>query len=192
MGKPIQTATRAQATAHQAPKVADVAFPGGAVRVVDDQRLNMLMDPPNGARVQGGSDWPAFNQALLETVMAAVPTNTNNVSAGANRLAAAAAALAAFKPADEIEAMIAGQCVALHFGAMECFRRAMLPDQHPEAASKLRRDGANLARAMTDMLDALDRKRGKVSSQTFRVERVTINDGGRAVIGNVAAVPDRG
>jgi hypothetical protein len=34
-------------------------------------------------------------------------------------------------------------------------------DQQPEVASKLRKDGANLARGMTDMLDALDRNLGK-------------------------------
>jgi hypothetical protein len=99
-------------------------------------------------------------------------------------MAAAAAALAAFKPADEIEGMIAGQAVALHHAAMECFRRAILPDQHPEAASKLRRDGANLARGMTDMLEALDRKRGK-GPQIVRVERVVVHEGGQAIVGNI-------
>jgi hypothetical protein len=60
----------------------------------------------------------------------------------------------------------------------------MLPDQHPDIASKLRRDGANLARAMTDMLDALDRKRGK-GPQVVRVERVVVHEGGQAIVGNV-------
>jgi hypothetical protein len=71
------------------------------------------------------------------------------------------AALATFKPTDEIEDMLAAQAVAMHFGSLECFRRAMLPDQHPDATSKLRKDSANLARGMTDLLEALDRKRGK-------------------------------
>jgi hypothetical protein len=82
------------------------------------------------------------------------------------------------------EGMIAGQCVALHFGAMECLRRAILPDQHPDIASKLRKDGANLARAMTDMIEALDRKRGK-GPQVVRVERVVVHEGGQAIVGNV-------
>ena len=53
-----------------------------------------------------------------------------------------------------------------------------------DAASKLRKDGANLARAMTDMLDALDRKRGK-GPQVVRVERVVVHEGGQAIVGNV-------
>jgi hypothetical protein len=52
-----------------------------------------------------------------------------------------------------------------------------------DSASKLRKDGANLARAMTDMLDALDRKRGK--RQVVRVERVVVHEGGQAIVGNV-------
>ena len=97
---------------------------------------------------------------------------------------AAVAALRAFKPTDEIEGMLAAQTMAMHFGAMECFRRAMVHDQHPEVASKLRKDGANLARGMTDMLDALDRKRGK-GPQVVRVERVVVHEGGQAFVGNV-------
>jgi hypothetical protein len=87
--------------------------------------------------------------------------------------------------------MIAAQAVALHNGAMECFRRAILPDQPAEIASRLRRDGANLSRAMTDLLDALARKRGK-GPQVVRVERVVVQDGGQAIVGNVQPVAKDG
>jgi hypothetical protein len=95
------------------------------------------------------------------------------------------AALRAFKPRDEIEGMLAAQTVSLHFGAMECFRRAMISDQPAEIASRLRRDGANLARTMTEMLEALDRNRGK-RPQVVRVERVVVQDGGRAFVGDLS------
>ena len=108
------------------------------------------------------------------------------------RVAFVAAALAAFKPTDELEGLLAAQGVALHLGAMECLRRAMLPDQHPDIAAKLRKDGANLARGMTDMLEALDRKRGK-GPQVVRVERVVVHEGGQAIVGNVQpAAPKAG
>lgn len=134
--------------------------------------------------VMGGSEFPHFNEVLLTTTL----TTLNPASGLENThvIAAAAAALAAFKPTDEIEGMIAGQAVALHHAAMECLRRAMLGGQHPEAASKLRKDGANLARAMTDMVEALDRKRGK-GPQVVRVERVVVHEGGQAIVGNVQA-----
>jgi hypothetical protein len=68
---------------------------------------------------------------------------------------------------------------------MECFRRAMIKDQPFDFATKLRKDGANLSRGMTDMLEALDRKRGK-GPQVVRVERVVVHEGGQAIVGNVA------
>jgi hypothetical protein len=74
--------------------------------------------------------------------------------------------------------------VGLHHGSMECLRRSLLPGQDAAVASGLRKDAANLARAMTNMVDALDRKRGK-APQVVRVERVVVHDGGRAVVGNV-------
>jgi hypothetical protein len=42
---------------------------------------------------------------------------------------ATAAALSGIGPKDEIEGMIAAQLVAAYNAAMECFRRAMIPDQ---------------------------------------------------------------
>jgi hypothetical protein len=80
--------------------------------------------------------------------------------------------------------MLAAQAVALHFGAMECFRRSMHAELPFDVASKLRRDGANLSRAMTEMLDSLDRKRGR-GPQVVRVERVVVHEGGQAIVGNV-------
>jgi hypothetical protein len=38
-------------------------------------------------------------------------------------------ALAAIGPKDELEAMIAAQLLAAHNATMECYRRAMLPEQ---------------------------------------------------------------
>jgi hypothetical protein len=44
---------------------------------------------------------------------------------------------------------------------------------------------------MVDMLDGLDRRRGKVS-QTVRVERVVVHEGGQAIVDNIAAAPKAG
>jgi hypothetical protein len=41
-----------------------------------------------------------------------------------------------------------------------------------------------VARRAVDMLDALDRKRGK-GPEVVRVERVVVNEGGQAIVGNV-------
>jgi hypothetical protein len=87
--------------------------------------------------------------------------------------------------------MLAAQAVGLHHGSMECLRRSLLPGQDAEVASRLRKDAANLARAMADMLDALDRRRGK-GPQVVRVERVVVHEGGQAIVGNVQPAVSKG
>ncbi len=136
----------------------------------------------------GGSEYEVWNNSLLHRTMMAAPPTTGsdgqlleNYSAGLAGLA-----LRGFAPKDPVEAMIASQAVALHFASLECSRRAMLPGQPADMASRLRKDAANSARAMIDMAEALDRRRGK-GPQTIRVERVVVQDGGQAVVGNVTS-----
>jgi hypothetical protein len=160
----------------------DIKLPGGNTVSSLEQQPHLTITGPNGLKPMGGSDWPKFNEVLLKSTMATIPNTEPD--AAPQRVAAVCAALAAFCPTDEVEGMIASQAVALHHAAMECFRRAMIPDQHPDVASRLRKDGANLTRAMTDMVDALDRKRGK-GPQVVRVERVVVHEGGQAIVGNV-------
>jgi hypothetical protein len=162
----------------------DIKLPGGNT-ISHEQPPYLTIAPPNGLKAMGGSDYPEFNDVLLKSTVATIPnTDPDAIS---QRVAAVSAALAGFKPVDEVEGMIAAQAVTLHHTAMECFRRALIPGQPPDAASKLRKDGANLARAMTDMVDALDRKRGK-GPQVVRVERVVVHEGGQAIVGNVQPV----
>lgn len=142
-------------------------------------------------RQMGGSKVDAFNSVILRETLSTVWCPNTEDDNQAKRVATVAAALSAFEPKDEIEGMLAAQAVALHFGAMECLRRAMIHEQPFEVATKLRKDGANLARGMTDMLEAIDRKRGK-GPQVVRVERVTVHEGGQAVVGNVATAAGGG
>ncbi len=154
-------------------------------------------DPGNPFRRIGGSASPHFNAVLVRQVLGTiwVPAGDPNDDA-TRRLSAAGVAVAAFKPRDEIEAMLAAQAVALHFGAMEALRRSMIPEQPSDVAARLRKDGANLGRAMVEVVEALDRRRGKGPRQVVRVERVVVQDGGQAIVGPVsaagAALPARG
>lgn len=159
-------------------------LPGGCTVQASESGAARMDAGPGGLKPIGGSDYPAFNEVLLARVVATIAPFAD-AGPVQDRVAAAATALAAFEPTDEVEGMLAAQAVALHHAAMECLRRAML-NQSPEVAARLRKDGANLARAMTDMLDALARKRGK-GPQIVRVERVVVQQGGQAVVGNVQA-----
>lgn len=132
-----------------------------------------------------GSDNPAFSRHLLSAVGSTLwfPEGTPPEQI-VTATAAALSAVQGFVPRDPVEGMMAAQAVALHHAAMECFRRAMIPAQPSEVADRLRRQGANLSRAMVDMAEAIDRRRGK-GPHVVRVERVVVQDGGQAIVGAI-------
>lgn len=131
-----------------------------------------------------GSHMPAFTNTLLDSIAGTVWNyRDDNPVAKNQRVAAALAAVRAFEPKNEIESMMAAQAVALHLASMECARRAMLADQPGEAAMRLRRDAAILSRAMVDMAEAIDRRRGKGP----QVVRVVVHEGGQAIVGTITA-----
>ena len=97
---------------------------------------------------------------------------------------AAVDALIGIKPGDELEGMIAGQLVAVHNAAMECYRRAMLGKQTFERRRENLSPANKLSRTYTVLLDALNRHRGK-GQQKVTVEHVHVHEGRQAIVGNV-------
>lgn len=142
----------------------------------------------------GGSTNDRFNTQIANAALGAVWFPSNVTSEDRDKLMSSVIwGMTAFQPADEIEGMITAQAVAMHHATMECSRRAMIPDQPFEVAQGYRKAAANSSRAFTELLAALDRKRGKGSKQVVRVERVTVQSGGQAVVGVVApSIPGEG
>jgi hypothetical protein len=93
--------------------------------------------------------------------------------------------LAAIGPKDELEAMMAAQLLAAHNATMECYRRAMIPEQTFEGRSENLNQANKLSRTYAMLLDALNRHRGK-GQQKVTVEYVTVHSGGQAVVGIVS------
>ena len=85
---------------------------------------------------------------------------------------------------DVIEAMLAVQMVATHEAAMECFRRAALAEQSFAGRELGLKYGDKLVRSFAALTDALNRHRGK-GQQVVRVEHVTVQAGGQAIVGAV-------
>ncbi len=136
----------------------------------------------------GGSRHSALNNVLINQAARTLwlPPHTDDATRDTH-LNAAMAAMLEFKPADGVEGMMAAQAVGLHSAAMECLRRAMIPEQGGEACDQLRRQSISLSRAFLDIVAALDRKRGKGGQQVVRVERVMVAPGGQAIVGNIQA-----
>ncbi|MCK0102348.1 hypothetical protein [Pseudohalocynthiibacter sp. F2068] len=88
------------------------------------------------------------------------------------------------EPVSEIEAMLAAQMAAVHVCAMDTSRRLLWASNLPQRDSAERALN-KLTRTFTTQMDALKKHRAK-AQQTVRVERVTVNEGGQAIVGSVA------
>jgi hypothetical protein len=87
---------------------------------------------------------------------------------------------------DVIKAMLAAQMVATHEAAMEAFRRAALAEQTFAGRELGLKYGDRLVRSFAVLTEALNRHRGKGSQQVVRVEHVTVQAGGQAIVGNIS------
>jgi hypothetical protein len=96
----------------------------------------------------------------------------------------AAAALHGIGPEDELEGMLAVQMVAAHTMAMECLKRAALPDQIDLGVEVNINRGTKLMRTFASLTDALSRYRSK-GEQKMIVEHVHVHKGGQAIVGPV-------
>ena len=92
--------------------------------------------------------------------------------------------IASIEPRDEVEAMLGAQMAATHQATMMMARRLNHVENipHHDAAE---RAVNKLARTYSTQMDALKRYRAK-AQQTVRVERVTVNEGGQAIVGPVS------
>jgi hypothetical protein len=100
------------------------------------------------------------------------------------QVAATRAAMMGMKPRDTLEGMLIGQLIAIHNAAMECCRRAMIPEQTFEGRRENLNQANKLSRTSAALTEALDRHRGK-GQQHIRVEHVNVHAGGQAIVGAV-------
>src|SRR5207302_2378854 len=87
------------------------------------------------------------------------------------------------KPKDQIEAMLAAQMAAVHMATME-FARRLANVENIAQQDSAERAFNKLARTFAAQVEALKRYRSR-GDQTVRVEHVTVNEGGQAIVGNV-------
>ena len=87
------------------------------------------------------------------------------------------------EPRDQMEAMLAAQMAAVHNATMTFARRLNHVENIPQQDSAERAFN-KLARTFAAQVEALKRYRS-AGDQTVRVEHVTVNDGGQAIVGNV-------
>ena len=121
-----------------------------------------------------------FTECLLSQLANVVTIGTTLHPADLNH---AVAMVQGIRPADETEAMLAAQMVAIHNATMTAARRLKNVDmitQQDSASNMLNK----LARTFAIQVEALKKYRS-AGEQTIKVQHVTVNEGGQAIVGNV-------
>jgi hypothetical protein len=139
-----------------------------------------------------GTGEPAFIDDLMIQLARASSDATQSTEQNGQKVAGPnerklnflAAVIKSIKPQDEIESMLAAQMATVHCLTMEFATKLALE------GDLIWRDSAErtvnrLARTFTTQVEALKRYRTG-GAQTVRVEHVTINSGGQAIVGNVS------
>jgi hypothetical protein len=138
-----------------------------------------------GLKAVGGSMSDDWNSVLMEQTIGSIWYGSNPKAERINTSRqAAATAMIGIAPKDEIEGMVAAQLVACHNATMECYRRAMLPEQTHVSWNDNLNHASKLSRTYAALLETLNRHRGK-GQQKVTVEHVHVHEGGQAIVGNV-------
>jgi hypothetical protein len=132
----------------------------------------------------GGSQSDHWNHILVNQTVNTLWTRHSDNETRDRQYKATACALIGIDPKDEMEGMMAAQLLAAHNAAMECYRRAMLPEQTLEGRRENLNQANKLSRTYAMLIDALNRHRGK-GQQKMTVEHVHVYPGGQAVEGVV-------
>jgi hypothetical protein len=144
-------------------------------------------DPENRKgklRIVGGSLSDNWNLILANQVTGALWLGNSDSDMIDRQLEATVAALEGIAPRNEMEAMAAAQMIAAHNAAVECLRRAMLPEQTLEGRSVNLSQANKLSRTYSTLWEALYKARGK-GKQRVTVKHVHVHAGGQAVVGVV-------
>lgn len=125
----------------------------------------------------------------VETVEAASGLMTCAINAlgisGENYRDMAAAMQAELKPRDAIEAMLITQMTTTHVAMTSLSQKALDCSSGYQIREALERSMTRLSRTYLAQMDALKKYRAK-AQQVVRVERVNVESGGQAIVGDVS------
>jgi hypothetical protein len=97
----------------------------------------------------------------------------------------AAAMQAELKPRDAIEAMLITQMTTTHVAMTSLSQKAMDCSSNYQIREALERSMTRLSRTYLAQMEALKKYRAK-AQQVVRVERVNVESGGQAIVGDVS------
>jgi hypothetical protein len=134
----------------------------------------------------GGSKSDDWNNVIANETINTLWLKHSDENGRTRQMEAAISGLVGINPKDELEGMMAAQLIASHHAAMECYRRAMGPEQTFEGRRENLAQAGKLSRTHVLLVEGLNRHRGK-GQQKVTVEHVHVHAGGQAIVGNVGA-----
>ena len=127
-----------------------------------------------------------FNVDTVEAASGLMTSALNALGrAGENYRDMAAAMQAELKPRDAIEAMLIIQMKATHVAMTSLSQKLMDCASSSQVRESYERSMTRLSRTYLAQMDALKKYRAK-AQQTVRVERVNVESGGQAIVGDVS------
>ncbi len=133
----------------------------------------------------------SWRDLLSEQAMHTLWNGSDDEDARVAKLDAILDALENMSPKDELEGMMVTQMIAAHNTIMECFRRAMLPNQTILGREENLGHADKLLRSFAKLVDTFNKHRGQVQQKVL-VEHVHVHPGGQAVVGLVSSTRGRG
>ena len=130
-----------------------------------------------------GTQDETFLAGLMEQLINAGAKGQDVGDAGEAKANFLLSVVKGIEPKDEIEAMLAAQMATVHSATMTFARRLNHVDNLAQQDSAERAFN-KLARTFAAQVEALKRYRSR-GEQTVRVEHVTVNEGGQAIVGHV-------
>jgi hypothetical protein len=153
--------------------------------------------PPDGIREEW---WTRLKNALATESSAFVTATLYQLQSAARlpldgtsetAVNAALAMIEAAAPQNEIEAALAVQMACTHTAAMAVLARIGGGQGNERRVAAMGSAASRLLRAYTAQVEALRRLRSG-GQQSIRVEHVTVNNGGQAIVGNIDATVHKG
>ncbi len=136
------------------------------------------------AQATGSSD-PEVAARLARQVISvlSLPTDLGEEEKK-ERVGSALSLMKQIEPQNELEGLLASQMIGVHETVMECLQQSRLPAQTPAGRDTNLKHAVKFMGLFTKQLEALERLRGK-GQQKMTVERVNVESGGQAIVGNV-------
>lgn len=143
---------------------------------------NYEVEVPDGLRMHDllGTETIDAANGIFQTALHAIGKSAEQYGSMASAM------FAELEPRDAIEAMLVAQMTASHV-AISTLTERMTYQNASEVRESLERSVTRLSRTYLAQMDALRKHRAR-AQQTVRVERVTVNEGGQAIVGDVSRV----